>query len=88
MVSLVSSAVQIFGAVLILAGFALAQFHVLDQRSLTYLVFNLVGSILLAIDADVERQWGFVMLETAWALVSAWGLAVAVRRRRSPSAAP
>ncbi|HEX9236352.1 MAG TPA: hypothetical protein VF972_08735 [Actinomycetota bacterium] len=83
-----SSAVQIFGAVLILAGFALAQFHVLDQRSLTYLVFNLVGSILLAIDADVERQWGFVMLETAWALVSAWGLAVAVRRRRSPSAAP
>jgi hypothetical protein len=79
----VSQAVQILGAVLILAGFVLAQFHVLNQRSLSYLVLNLAGSALLAVNAFAERQWGFVLLESVWAVVSAWGLAVVLRRPRS-----
>ena len=78
-----SQAVQIFGAVLILAGFVLAQFHVLNQRSLTYLMFNLAGSLLLAVNAYVEEQWGFVMLESVWAAVSAWGVWVTLRRARA-----
>lgn len=66
--------VQVIGALLILAGFAAAQFGWLDQRSRTYLWLNLVGSVILAYLAIVEQQWGFVLLETVWAAVSAWGL--------------
>ncbi len=70
---------QIVGAILILVAFAGAQAGKIDQRSYTYLLLNLVGSALLAVLALFGRQWGFVLLETAWGLVSLWGLIARVR---------
>ena len=75
--------VQVVGSLLILAGFALAQRGVLDQKSVTYLVLNLVGSLVLAVEAFLEWQLGFLLLEGVWALVSAISL-VGVLRVRSP----
>jgi hypothetical protein len=78
--------VQIAGALLILSGFVLAQVRVLDPQSLWYLVVNLVGSVILTVDAWREAQWGFLLLELVWAIVSAWGL-IRLARGHSPSAA-
>lgn len=75
-------AIQIAGSVLILAGFALAQFGVLDVKSVRYLVLNVVGSAVLAVDAAFGRQWGFLLLEGVWAIVSAAGLIAVLRRPR------
>ena len=69
-----SQLVQIAGALLILSGFVLAQFGVLDPRSLWYLVLNVVGSAVLTVDAYREAQWGFFLLEGVWTLVSVAGL--------------
>lgn len=71
--------VQILGALLILAGFVAGQAGVLRVDSRSYLWLNLVGSLLLTVDAWRGRQWGFLLLEGVWAVVSAWGL---VPRRR------
>jgi hypothetical protein len=74
-----SQAVQVVGALVILAAFAAAQAGRLDVRSRTYLVLNVVGAGALALDAWRERQWGFLLLEAVWALVAAFGLVREVR---------
>jgi hypothetical protein len=69
--------VQIAGSVLILVSFGLVQLHKMSTRSRAYLVLNLAGSAILAANAVAGAQWGFLLLEGAWALVSLLGLAAA-----------
>lgn len=76
-----SQAIQIFGALAILAAYALAQFRVIDQRSYEYLIPNLLGALALSVIAWVEGLWGFFLLELAWTLVSAWGLVSRLRTK-------
>jgi hypothetical protein len=70
---------QLIGALLILVPFAAVQLGRWSPASVGYLALNLVGSLLLAVLALVDSQWGFLLLEGVWAIVSAWGL---VRRLR------
>ena len=77
---------QVVGALLILAAFMAAQFGWLGTSSRLYLVLNLVGSVVLTGLAWHERQWGFLLLEAVWAVVSAWGL-FQVLRGNEPAAA-
>jgi hypothetical protein len=80
----VDQVLQVIGALMILAAFTLAQFQRLDQRSYSYLLLNLIGSALLAVLAFLERQWGFLLLEGAWALVSLWGVSARALERQAP----
>jgi hypothetical protein len=73
---------QLAGAMLVLAGFTLAQLRVLDPQSLAYLILNVVGAAILAALAFEERQWGFLLLEGVWTVVSVAGL---VGRLRAPT---
>ena len=76
---------QILGAVLVLAAYAAAQFRLLDARSFVYGLLNLAGSAILALLALDSRQWGFLLLEGAWALISLWAVFAYLRRSRPPS---
>jgi hypothetical protein len=71
----VDQVIQIVGALLVLAAFAAVQFDRMRPSSRLYLALNLVGSAILAVLAVAAEQWGFVLLEGVWAVVSAWGLA-------------
>lgn len=70
-----SDILQIVGAVLILSGFASVQAGWLDPARLPYLIINAAGAGILAVLAYQERQWGFVLLEGTWSVVSIVGIA-------------
>ena len=77
--------IQVAGSLLILIPFVLAQLGRVTPDSLRYIVLNLVGSTVLALDAADGRQWGFLLLEGVWALVSLLSLIRFVRGERVPS---
>jgi hypothetical protein len=71
--------IQVVGALLILVAFGAVQFERMETTSRAYLALNLAGSAILAVLALASSQWGFVLLEGVWAIVSAWGLLAAIR---------
>ena len=73
-------AIQLIGAVLILAAFVLAQQRRLATDTAVYLALNAVGAGLLAIVAVLDRDIGFTLLETTWAVVSTAGLVRCFKR--------
>ncbi len=80
--------IQIAGAVLILAGFILAQLQLLSHTSRWYLLLNLAGSALLTVIALLDGQWGFFLLEGTWAVVSGVSMAKTYRSSRMPVLSP
>ncbi len=72
---------EVAGALMILAAFALNQFRGLDRHGSPYLLLNIIGSVILGVIAAVHRQWGFLLLQTVWAIVALWDLMGLMRRR-------
>ncbi|MEU8271489.1 hypothetical protein AB0B89_30555 [Sphaerisporangium sp. NPDC049002] len=77
--------IQIAGAIIILSAFLLAQSKVVNSESKVYLALNLAGSAVLTWVALEDRNWGFLLLEGVWAIVSAVSLA-RVLTGRDPAA--
>lgn len=78
-----SELIQIIGALLNMGAFALLHFEIAPSSALRYLIPNWVGSVLLVGSAYVDQQWGFLMLESAWVLVT--GYAISQRFLGRPS---
>ncbi|MBA3790129.1 MAG: hypothetical protein H0X23_02660 [Rubrobacter sp.] len=72
-------AISVVGALAILAAYAANQFGWTDTSNLPYQIANLVGSGILAVVAVIEVQWGFILLEGAWAAISAWAVLIILR---------
>lgn len=70
--------VSLIGAMTILAAFTLQQFGRWRAQDLNYLLCNVLGAFTLSVVAWMERQWGFLLMESVWTLVSLYGL---IRRR-------
>ncbi|WP_224058120.1 CBU_0592 family membrane protein [Streptomyces kanamyceticus] len=73
--------VQIVGSLLVLAAFVAVQANRMRTDAWSYLWLNATGSLLMAVDAVVEGDWGFLLLEGTWAVVSFWGLFAKSRGR-------
>lgn len=76
----IAQGVQFLGALLVLAAFIATLAGRAENGSRPYLATNLIGSGALAVVATVELQFGFILLEGVWAIVSAAAL---LRRGRS-----
>jgi hypothetical protein len=72
--------ISMIGALLILVAYAGSQAGRIDRRSTSYNALNLVGSALLAWVAIVNRQAGFIVLESLWALLSIQPLLASMRK--------
>ena len=75
--------ISILGAMAILLAYAANQFRFIDPANLSYALLNFIGSFVLAVIAVIEVQWGFILLEGVWALVSLWGVYTILRDNRA-----
>lgn len=79
--------VSVLGALAILGAYIANQFHFIGPSNMSYSVANFVGSAVLLVIAVIEVQWGFILLEGVWALVSLWGV-ITLLRGGTPDGAP
>jgi hypothetical protein len=81
-----SQLIQVIGALLNMGAFALLHFEIAPSSALRYLIPNWLGSVLLVASAYVDHQWGFLLLESAWVIVTAHAINARLRRRRPRNA--
>ena len=78
---MVYQVVSIVGAVMILSAYAAAQMKRLRAETVAYQSLNFAGGTCLCIVAIAAQQYGFIILEGTWAVLSAWGLWRVVSQR-------
>jgi hypothetical protein len=62
--------ISIVGSILILVAYTANQAGRLTAEQLSYSLLNVIGAGILATVAAIEEQWGFLLLEGVWTVVS------------------
>jgi hypothetical protein len=70
-----SNSIGSLGVCLLLIGFFLNLFRIIDPGSRTYIFLNILGAGMSCYASVLIRYWPFVVLEGAWALVAIVALA-------------
>jgi hypothetical protein len=73
-------ALGVLGALVILGAYAGLQWGRLDRLGVAFNALNFAGAAVLTVIAVRSGQWGFVLLEGVWALLSLPPLLRGVRR--------
>jgi len=73
--------ISLIGAILILVAYGALQLNRLAPETITFQTLNLFGGIFLCITAVTLRQYGFILVEGLWAVLSVVGLWRVVTRR-------
>jgi len=76
---MVYQVISLLGAITILFAFAAVQMRRMESESVAYQALNLVGGTFLCIAAVAAVQYGFILLEGTWAILSGVGLIRALR---------
>lgn len=76
-----NQAISLVGAGCVLAAYVGHQMEWIDARGVSYNIINAVGSLLLGYIALFPFKIGFVVLESAWVLVSLYALMNVLRHR-------
>ena len=71
--------ISVLGALAILWAYVANQFRLIGPSNMSYSAMNFIGSTVLTVIAVIEVQWGFILLEAVWALVSLWGIITLLR---------
>lgn len=79
---MIGQVVSLIGAAMILAAFGAQQAGKLGREDLSYLVLNLLGSMILTYFAWQARNAGLTALEGSWAVISLISL---LRRSSRPA---
>ncbi len=66
--------ISLLGAAQILVAYIATQLRRMRPDSTVYNALNCLGSAFLTLVAVVGRQWGFIVLEGTWAVVSLYAL--------------
>src|SRR3954453_333612 len=62
--------VSVLTALAVLIAYAANQFGLIGPSNLSYTLLNFLGAVVLGIIAMIESQWGFLLQEGVWTLVS------------------
>ena len=66
--------ISVIGAVLILVAYGGLQLHRLQADTISFQLLNLFSGIFLCMTAVALRQYGFILVEGLWAVLSVVGL--------------
>lgn len=70
----IANILGIFGVLLLLIAFFLLQSDRLAAHNILYILANLIGSLLVLYSLFYEWNLPAVVIETAWALISVFGI--------------
>ena len=66
--------IAVVGAIVMLGSYLALQRGWLSATDRSYNILNFIGASLLTWVAIVDRRWGFILVEGAWALLSVPGM--------------